>query len=138
MQWRFHQERVQMAQVLQQMQEENLRLKIQLMEERKTKYTTPPEGTPAEGLNDSSRHQKQSGKKAKVKGQEPLRIEDFEAGRSKEAKEEQTQEAETTKDQEAETPRWKPKEGFEDHLEEGQQVEDKEDGSVDQQESEES
>ena len=48
MQWRFHQERVQMAQVLQQMQEENLRLKIQLMEERKTKYTTPPEGTPAE------------------------------------------------------------------------------------------
>ena len=58
-----------MISMMKQMQEENLRLKIQLMEERETKYTTPPEGTPAEGLKDPSRKQKPSGKKDQRKSE---------------------------------------------------------------------
>ena len=41
--WLFQQEISQMSLALKGMQEENLRLRMQLVEERETKYTTPPE-----------------------------------------------------------------------------------------------
>ena len=52
----------QMSKALTQMQEENLRLRIQLM--------TPPDVTPAEGVRDTTRRQKVSGKKPKSKDAE--------------------------------------------------------------------
>ena len=99
MMWQFRQEMGQMSKSLTQLQEENLRLRIQLMEERETRYTTPPDVTPAEGLRDSARRQKVSGKKPKSKGVE-AKQEDFEASKPKEAAGRGEQEAETPKAEE--------------------------------------
>ena len=99
MMWQFRQEMGQMSKSLTQLQEENLRLRIQLMEERETRYTTPPDVTPAEGLRDSARRQKVSGKKPKSKGVEAKK-EDFEASKPKEAAGRGEREAETPKAEE--------------------------------------
>ena len=99
MMWQFRQEMGQMSKSLTQLQEENLRLRIQLMEERETRYTTPPDVTPAEGLRDSARRQKVSGKKPKSKGVE-AKQEDFEASKPKEDASRGEQEAETPKAEE--------------------------------------
>lgn len=62
LQWQTSTEMTQFSQVMKQLQEENLRLRVQLMEERELKYSTPPEGIEA--------GEKDRGKKGKRKEDE--------------------------------------------------------------------
>lgn len=61
-QWQMTSEMQQLSYTMRQLQEENLRLKMQLMEEREVRYSTPPDGTDA-SLKKDEEHAKDDRRK---------------------------------------------------------------------------